>query len=500
MALVSVGATGIGTALQNILMADDIVPGAEPSYQLCKEIYIYHPLGRKLAESPIAMSQSQDREIAVPDSPEERVRDAFIEEWRTIGADKHIFNTMSLSRVYGIASIAMVSEKAKRDEPIDFKSLYKTPVSFNVFDPLNTAGSLVLNQDPNAVDFQHVVGIAVSGRRYHRSRTCVMMNGNPIYIAYTTSAFGFVGRSVYQPALYPLKSFIESMRTDDMVVRKAGLLIAMMKQAGSIIDNVMQAIAGTKRQLLKEAQTDNVLSVGHEDKIETLNMQNLDGAFGMARRDILENIAASDDMPAKLLNSETFAEGFGEGTEDAKNVARYVDRFRIKMQPLYAYFDKIVMHRAWNPEFYEAIQREYPGQYGGVSYNEAFYRWRNSFSAQWPSLLTEPPSERVKVDDVRLKAVIALAQILMPALDPENRAAVIQWACDNFNELKLLFSSPLALDFEALADYQPPIEEGQGLKEPHQPRPFAAQDAIAAYERAVERLVAPRLPPRKDAA
>ncbi|WP_245168482.1 hypothetical protein [Enterobacter roggenkampii] len=39
-------------------------------------------------------------------------------------------------------------------------------------------------------------------------------------------------------------------------------------------------------------------------------------------------MAAAADMPAIILNSETFAQGFGEGTEDARAVAVYIDNIR----------------------------------------------------------------------------------------------------------------------------------------------------------------------------
>ena len=334
------------------------------------------------------------------------------------------------------------------------------------------------SQQPNALDFQKHYDIVVSGQVYHRSRTCTMLNEQPIYIAWTSSSYGYVGRSVYQRCLFPLKSFVQSMVTDDMVTKKAGVLIAKMAQPGSIIDNpVIQFFAG-KRQLLKEAENGNVISVAPDEAIETLNMQNIDGAFGMARKDILENIAVSADMPAKLLNAETFAEGFGEGTEDAKNVARYIDRTRIEMQPLYDYFDPIVMRRAWNPDFYKSIQADFPDEYGSRTYEDAFYAWKNSFATTWPSLLTEPDSEKARTDEVRLKALIAAIQVLVPELDPENKATVIQWAQDNMNENKFMFTSPLMLDIDALKNYVPPVaaEGGEG-GEPKPGHPFAMQDS-----------------------
>ena len=97
---VTINASGIGNNLQQLLTGnDEIVPGYEPSYELCKLIYTYHPLGAKLVEKPIEIAQSQTREITVPDSPETRIKEAFEDEWRRINANHHIANTARLSRV-----------------------------------------------------------------------------------------------------------------------------------------------------------------------------------------------------------------------------------------------------------------------------------------------------------------------------------------------------------------------------------------------------------------
>lgn len=509
MSILGKNQTNLNSSLNELLMCDEITPGDEPSYQICKVIYTQHPLGAKMAESPINMAQSQEREITVPNSPEARVVDAFKNEWREIGADGHIFNTMRLARAYGIATIGLLAQGVPADRPIDYKTLPGLTIGFNSWDPLNTAGSLVLSQDPNSIVFQKTQGVTVQGTAYHRSRTVIMMNESPLYISYTTSAFGFVGRSVYQRALFPLKSFVQSMITDDMVTRKAGVLIAKLKQPGSVINNLMATISGQKRALLKEAETNNVLSISATDNedITTLNMQNLEGPAAMARKNILENIAVAADMPAMLLNQETFAEGFADGTEDAKAVARYVDRVRVQMNPLYKFFDKIVQYRAWNPEFYKTIQAEFPEEYGDVPYTKAFFDWTNSFSAKWPSLLTEPDSEKVKVDDVKLKAAIAIVEALLPALDPENKATVIEWIADNLNDMKFLFTNPLVLDYEAIAEFVPPVADlgangaGEDGKEPvpqnegtSEAKADRVGPAMAAYHDAVARLQSkPRL-------
>ena len=426
----------LGTALNRILSADEIVIGSQPSYQLCKDIYIYHPLGAKMAEAPVSLAQSQDREISVPNAPEEAV-EAFLKEWEDLEASRYIFNTNVQARIYGLTSLVIGTVGADQSQPVDLKDLWKQKIYFNVFDPLNTSG-LIVDQDPNSPTFQKHGDIVCQGTRYHRSRTLTVQNEESLYIAWSDAAFSFSGRSVYLRALYPLKSFLNSMRTDDLVLRKAGVFIAKQKAPGTIVDRVMQTLWGIKRAILKQSEIDNVISIGIEEDVSTLNMQNVQ-VYDIARNNVIKNIATADNMPAKLLTQEAFVEGFGEGTEDAKAVAQYADRFRIKMAPIYRWFDVICMYRAWNEEWYETIRERHPEEYGDVPYSVAFYAWKNAFKATWPSLLKEPPSELVQVDDVKLKAAIALVQVLSPLLDPVNGARLIQTIYDNLNSHELLF-------------------------------------------------------------
>jgi hypothetical protein len=465
-----------GNALQELLVAPDIVPGDVVSYQTCKEIYLYHPLGARITEGPVSLAMSQKRNIKVPDSPGEHCVDVFNEEWKSLGGDFLVHNLLTLSRIYGIASIALLVDGVKSNAPIDYWDLPELNISFNILDPLNTAGSLVLNQNPNAMDFLKHTQVAVSGLAYHPSRTVTVTNEKPIYLGYTTSAFGFVGRSAYQRAFYPLKSYIKSLIADDLVETKVGVLVAKTKQPGNFVDNIMAWAMAFKRAIIKEAETGNVINITPDEDIESLNMQNLEGPHVLARRNILENIANAVDMPVKLLTQESFAEGFGEGSEDAKAVARYMDRLRETMDPVYRFLDRVVMHRAWNEDFFKMLKRKFPELYANVGYKEAFYDWSNSYQALWPSYLREPDSDQVKVDDTKMKAAISIYQILEFSFDPENKARLIQWIADAITNNKLLYSSPLSLDYKALLkqlkkDQKSKEEQQQAGMEEDDPRP-----------------------------
>ncbi|EKN6328524.1 TPA: DUF1073 domain-containing protein [Yersinia enterocolitica] len=453
--------------LSLLLDGDDIQPGSSVGYQICKTIYLYHPLGGKMVDRPIKMAMNEPRTVHVSQTfaLEQRLREAFEREWRSLGADKHIANAARIAKIYGTSAIAMLVDNHEPSLALDFRTLYKNNVSFNILDPLNTAGSIVLNQDPNAQDFQKVEGIRVAGKAYHKSRCVVIQHEDPIYLAYNPAAFGFTGRSVYQRALFPLKSFIQTMRTDDMVAVKGGLLVTKIQGPSSVVNNMMQKLSGIKRMMLKRGKTGEVLQIGDKDSIESIDLSNLEKPLDSARNHILANIAAAADMPAIILNSETFTKGFGEGTEDAKAVAVYIDGQREWLDELYNYFIRICQYRAWSIEFFQSLRADMPEIKN--TYSLYFTKWINNFEYTWPSSLKEPESEKVKVDEIRFKAIISMGELLLPQLnkDNENRATFIEWMQSNANANERLFPNRLDLDFDSLKD-NPPIKEGEDPNNP----------------------------------
>ncbi|AWF34387.1 hypothetical protein CSC17_5331 [Klebsiella oxytoca] len=452
--------------LMALLDSDDIQPGSTAGYQTCKTIYLFHPLGGKMVDRPIKMAMNESRTVHISQTYgiEQRLRDAFEREWKALGADNHIANAARISRIYGVSAIAMLVDNQEPSSAVDYRTLYKHNVTFNILDPLNTAGSIVLNQDPNAQDFQKVEGIRVAGKPYHKSRCVVQQNEDPIYLAYNSAAFGFTGRSVYQRALFPLKSFIQTMRTDDMVAVKGGLLVTKIKGPSSVVNNMMQKLSGIKRMMLKRGKTGEVLQIGDGDNIESIDLSNLEKPLDSARKHILENVAAAADMPAIILNSETFAQGFGEGTEDARAVAVYIDNIREWLDQLYAFFIRVCQYRAWSIEFFQSLRADFPDLKN--TYSLYFASWINNFEYRWPPSLKEPDSEKVKVDETRFKAIVSMLEVLLPQVntDDENRALLIEWAQANANANENLFPQRLDLDIDSLKANRPeqPRDEEPG--------------------------------------
>ncbi len=504
----------LGGEIKRMLESNEMLIGDGPSYELAKSCYLYHPLGRKMADGPVALAQSQKRRITVGDAPPE-VAKQFETEWKRLRADKHIANVARLARIYGIATLIVgVGENDDADKALDPAKLADQDVWFSSLDPLNTAGSLVLSQIPTSPNFNKPVTVRTNGKVFHPSRFVVVMNEEPIYLAYTNAAFGFVGRSVYQRALFPMKSYLRSMIANDMIQSKLGMIVAKLVSPSPVVTKEMGLLAALKRAFVKQAKTGQVLTIGETESIETLNMQNVDGAGTYSRTNILKDIAGAADMPAQLLNQETMVSGFGEGTEDAKTIARFIDSIREWLEPLYEFMAGVTQRRAWDANFIQTMQAKYPEVYGDRNADDIFSEWRADFIAEWPSFLIEPESEQVRVDDVRLQAAVAVVQTVMEIVDPESQLEALKFLADNVSANKRLFPHALEFDWDTLQTYledkaaqqqaMSSDDEGDarnGGVEPVGPEAkrfgrFDASGAMASIKNAVSRMDAELAKPR----
>ena len=154
MSTIEINHSALGNSLQGLLTAQDITPGDNAGYELCKQIWIAHPLGGKLVEKPVRLALSKPRLITIDCEPKAMLIEAYKKEWDALDATSHIRDVMFLKRTYGAAAIIVGSPDVATTEPLDLWKLSEVNLYFNQFDPLNLAGSIVTNQNPNAPDFQ----------------------------------------------------------------------------------------------------------------------------------------------------------------------------------------------------------------------------------------------------------------------------------------------------------------------------------------------------------
>lgn len=438
--------------LGKLLTAEDIQPGDAPGYETCKRIFEYHPLGGKLAEKPIAMALSQERVIVIDGAPGDDVIEEFKRQRKELLLDEQTYRTGVLAKVYGISGMFIGIKDVEPKSPLTPEQLRDPTLYVNAVDPLNAAGSLVLNQNPLDPDYLKPRELSVSGTTFHRSRSIVLMNEMPIYLGWTDSAFGFSGRSVYQRILYNLKSYIETMRAADMLAKKCGVIVAKVKQQSSAANQIAAMFNAERRVDIKLAVTGNVLQIGPDDEVFSLDLTNLATVLKEALDSIREFISAGSGTPAILINEETFASGLSEGSEDAKYVAEFIEGVRKWIDPVFAFTDRIAQDRAWTPEFYQVIQQRYP-EYRSKPYDTTVNEWRRQFKASWPPYLKESAGEQQKRLQEQLKSILEAFVAMFPLLDPANQVLLTDWFQDVINSLSDLVPSQLFLTLDTLFDH-----------------------------------------------
>ncbi|PIJ48951.1 hypothetical protein BL250_16580 [Erwinia sp. OLTSP20] len=448
--------TNLSSELMQILDSDAIKPGTDVGYNTCKLLWQFHPLGGKLVEKPINMAMCKPRSYNVETDPDERVVRQFREVWERMGLNEKIKNLFYVSRCYGAAAIGVGTDGVTCKDPLPTFGLREEDVYINVWDPLNAASSMVTDQNPNSRFFQQAnATLKIASKSWHPSRTLKIFNGTPIYLEYQNSTFGFTGRSVFQRVLYPMKSYIGTMVANNLVAKKAGVLVAKTEQNGSVASGIMAAATGKKRENVKISENEGVLSIGTKDDIESLNLQNIDKALSTARDNIISDISAGSDVPAILIKEEAFSNGFGEGKEDSKAISQYVDGVRQVIEPVMDYFERLVRYIAWNEDFYISLKNDYPDIIT-EDYQTTFRMWEREFDAGWQELVEESPDKRRESDSKVVQQAGALFSIMAQQLDPENRAMAAEWLASVTNATETYGDSPMIIDKEALSKYQPP--------------------------------------------
>jgi len=149
----SIVGSGLGTnsPLYQILMAQSISPGDPVSYECAKLVYTYHPLGKAIVDSPVNKAFAKRRIISLGDDTPQKVIERYWETWDAADTNRHFKNTQRLSRIYGVSSVAINSANSRK--PLSPSELHNGNVTYTEFDPLNTAGSLVGNLNPNDQNF-----------------------------------------------------------------------------------------------------------------------------------------------------------------------------------------------------------------------------------------------------------------------------------------------------------------------------------------------------------
>jgi hypothetical protein len=93
----------------------------------------------------------------------------------------------------------------------------------------------------------------------------------------------------------------------------------------------------------------------------------------------------------------------------------------------------------------------------------------------------------VKVDDVKLRALIALLEVLMSQIGSGNRAKLVEFVQQNINEMNLLFGGhDLDLDLSEIENFEPPASAPGDMPAPEG---LSRSDSIEQFKASMLRFM-----------
>jgi len=416
----------------------------------------YHPLVNRLTSYPLNMALARGFEFKMPNAPQEAINE-FTKAAMRYRAKESVVELHRLKKIYGASSMAVViNDEQKTNQPIDYEVLAAgigNNLSFNSLDPMITAGSLVSSLDPNSARFLRPVTITSQGRSYHASRCIVVQNeGEPAdWISYNKAAYGFLARSDFVRALPLLQVYLRLKIAEMYLADKVGVMVVQSEGSGAVIDHSSEVVNEIKRISVDLAETGNVLSIGLNDKISTLDVTNANSVLVMLNDSCITAIAtACGNMPAGILKNEALAQGRADGTHDKEMHDLFYVQIQDSTKPTFDFVDNLIIRAAWTREFVERIKVKYR-HLQGKSYAVIMKGWMDGYERVFlsPSVPSEEQATNIakqKIEALASSSAMITASVKLGAI---NSQILIEWQAKNINDLRF-FPNDLNFDDEEL--------------------------------------------------
>ena len=380
------------------------------SYQECKDIYTYWPLGKRIATALPNFAMSAERNVHFGELPP-IVNEVFKEACVSYKVDNIVKQTAVYARVFGMAALYVSHTKADAVKPLKNSDYQNGEVGFNVLDPLIVNG-IQISQNPLEYSYQRLENIKVNGVEVDGSRVVAVFNDLPFYLRWVPSTYNWGSPSVYQNMYGLIKSWNRCVVALERMATKAGSIIIKSRD-GAVISGLIAEAARKTLNLIRNMQNDGAALVEKDADVEFFNLTGVDVVDSIVTQMNQLILMALADTPSAILLDKDLAQGFGEGSEDMKALLMAVDTFRHQiLKPLYDFIDGVVLRVAFNDSKLTEILNEHKKDLNGIkdtaTLRETIFK---EYKFEWGNLY--PETEATKLDNAtkQLQNLATLQQL-----------------------------------------------------------------------------------------
>lgn len=364
------------------------------SYEECRDIYRYWPLGKRVASALPNFAMSAQRKFIVKDAPEE-INAKLSEVANELGIDEIVKKCAVYARIYGLSSIYVAQEKDCK-EALSYKDIQNKGFTLNVLDPLSMGGSIQIDNDSLSPTFGRPINIHIRGRAVNPNRVCVVYNDIPLFYKFNPSSFAFSGPSIYQNMTLLIRAWNRGIIALQRLATKASAMVKTTKDAANVTGFSLRAVQANL-EMIRSIENDGIASIRTGDTLEFFQLTGVQEVDTIIQQINTGLMMALSDTPSGILLDKNLSVGLNDGSEDMKAILMAVDNFRFHiLKPLYTFVDKYLCYKAFDIDFVKQMIEEYPDLYRGKKVNEVLTEWMQNYSFEWGELY--PQSENEKAD------------------------------------------------------------------------------------------------------
>lgn len=364
------------------------------TYEECRDIYRYWPLGKRVASALPNFAMSAQRRFVVKEAPEE-INAKLSEVANELGIDEIVKKCAVYARIYGLSSIYVAQEKDCK-EALSYKDIQNKGFTFNVLDPLSMGGSIQIDNDSLSPTFGQPINIHIRGKAVNPNRVCVVYNDIPLFYKFNPSSFAFSGPSIYQNMTLLIRAWNRGIIALQRLATKAAAMVKTTKETASVTGFNIRAVQ-QNLEMIRSIENDGIASIRSGDTLEFFALTGVQEVDTIIQQINTGLMMALSDTPSGILLDKNLSVGLNDGSEDMKAILMAVDNFRFHiLKPLYNFVDKYLCYKAFTPEFVKDMIEEYPDLYRGKKLNEVLTEWMQNYSFEWGELY--PQNENEKAD------------------------------------------------------------------------------------------------------
>ena len=387
-------ANGANDAGDSVYVQNELLGAyTDLSYEECRDIYRFWPLGKRVASALPNFAMSAGRKFIIKNAPPE-VIDKIEKTAIDMNIEAIVNNACIYARIYGIAFI-YIANKDTPDKPFLYKDILE-PHSFNILDPLAMGGSIRIDIDPTSPFFNKPVDYRIKGNLVHSQRIFYCTNDIPLYYKWNPSSYSWSGPSIYQNMTLLIRSWNRSIIAIQRMATKAASIIVKRKDISYDTGVSLKAIEHNLN-MIRNMENDGIASVRTGEEIEFFQLT------GIAEIDVIINklhsalMMALNDTPSGILLDKNLAQSMSDGDNDMKAIIIAVDKFRKDtLTPIYNFLDKFLLYKAFDADFIKDIIKKYPDLYAKMGVNLIRENWISNYTFEYNNIY--PLSENEMAD------------------------------------------------------------------------------------------------------